>query len=97
MTKRSQLPQKLLKVHKQGVYEKKLCGKRSLKERVLSFAKRNRVFRAGDLLLIFDMKVSYAKWLIWKFKKDGVIVLRENSKRFEDRYYFYKGGSGEKS
>jgi len=97
MTHRTQLPQKEAKALKLEHCKKRLCGRGSLREKVLKFIRRNRVFRAGDLVLVFDMKISYAKWLIWDLKKRGVITLRGNAKRFEDRYFFYRGDGDEKS
>jgi hypothetical protein len=86
------VPQREAKALNMGFCKKQKSGKRrSMRSRVLSYIKRNRVFRVGDLEIIFELKISYLKWLIWSFSKEGLIVLKANSKRFEERYYVYRG------
>ncbi|GEM_PF-6180816 len=91
MTHKTQLPQRGSNAQKKRVYKKRVCGRRSLREKILAFARRNRVFRAGDLLIVFDIKLSYARWLVWKLEQEGVIVLKQKTKQFEERYYLYRG------
>ncbi len=92
MTQLPQLPLNGAKVHKEGVCKKRKCGKRvSKRDKIISFMKRNRVFRVGDLIIIFDISEAYAKWLMWDFKRLGLVELKSSNKKFTERIYLFRG------
>ena len=82
------LPPSDAKAHIIGKVKKAKSGKKvNKKQKVWEFMRRNRTFRVGDMMAIFDMKRSYAKWILWFFKKQGLIIQLFSGKRFEDSVY----------
>ena len=78
-------------------YKGYLKKKTVVKQKVWEYIRRNKRFRVGDLIIIFDLKLSYAKWLIWNFSKAGVIELIQDNKRFTERFYRLKQDTGIKA
>lgn len=68
-----------------------------VKQKIWEHIRRNKYFRVGDLIIIFDLKKSYAKWLIWYFAKAGVIELIQKDKNFNNRIYRLKNDIGAKA
>jgi len=68
-----------------------------VKQKIWEFIRRNKYFRVGDLIAIFEIKPSYAKWLIWFFTKAGVIELIHKDKKYTNRLYRLKKDIGIKA
>ena len=60
---------------------------KSTKQKVWEYIRRNKSFSVWDLLVVFEAKLSYIKWLLWFFADKKAIKLSQNSKKFQDRIY----------
>lgn len=76
-------PQRGVKSDKKGVLKRTKCGK-AKKQKVWEYMRRNKVFRVGDLMIVFDMKKNYTNWILWFFKKEGLLKQVYSGKKFED-------------
>jgi hypothetical protein len=54
------------------------------KQKIWEYMRRNKLFRVGDMMIVFDLKKSYANWILWFFKKEGLLQQVFSGKRFED-------------
>ncbi len=68
-----------------------------VKQKIWEYIRRNKYFRVGDLVAIFELKQSYAKWLIWFFTRAGAIELMQKDKNFNNRLYRLKNDIGVKA
>lgn len=84
--------------HTQHIQQSFKPGKKApLKQKIWEFIRRNKIFRVGDIIAIYELKPSYAKWLVWFFTKAGVIELAQKDKKYTNRLYRLKKDIGTKA
>jgi len=82
------IPQKEAKPLKVELRDFNSCGNRvSIKQKIWSYIRRNRQFSVSDLIILFNSKPSYIKYLIWWLKKEGYIREYSKGKSFKENIY----------
>lgn len=61
--------------------------RRSNKQKVWDFMRRNRVFRAGDVMMILDVDKTYLSNIFKVLELAGYLKLESGSETFNDRHY----------
>jgi restriction endonuclease S subunit len=59
----------------------------SKKQKIWNFLRRNTTFSVYELLIIFELNISYAKWLLWWLRKNNIVALANKGKRFDQNTY----------
>jgi len=66
---------------------KKNRPRRSTKQKVWDFMRRNRAFRAGDVMMILDVDKHFLMPIFRAFELAGYLELESGSETFNDRHY----------
>lgn len=71
--------------------------RRSKKQQIWEFMRRNRQFRVGDLMMILEVKPQFLMNIIHSFELCGYVRLVTGSELFRDRIFLLKNDTGVRS
>jgi len=71
--------------------------RRSKKQQIWEFMRRNRQFRVGDLMMILELKPQFLMNIIHSFELCGYLKLVSGSELFRDRIFLLKNDTGIRS
>lgn len=69
----------------------------SKKQKAWEYMRRNKPFRAGDMMMILDLEKPFTKQLLWHLEKAGYVRLENDPEEYRDRAYTLMKDTGVKS
>lgn len=67
-------------------------GKVSKKQKIWEYIRRHPYITVGDMVALFDLKRTTAKWILGWLRKSGAITKVESGRRMEQDVYRVRSG-----